>query len=189
MIQSKFKGFFGDLVKKILRVLGIGIGIVIANPILLIVCIGYLCFVPFDILRYHQMPYYKDFRIKYQFFITSSDIVKIYNYIVRARLPIKYFINDGFEYFLKDGQVLLCGWSDVGFEQVDDAWYFVFEGECKTSMPMKEVMENELERLSPEHKCLPAKFLIFYNDITDAEKWEQAKNCPYFYCAFSVDEI
>ena len=30
--------------------------------------------------------------------------------------------------------------------------------------------------------------LIFYNDITDAEKFEKIKECPYFYCIFSADE-
>ena len=55
-------------------------------------------------------------------------------------------------------------------------------------MTMKEILENDVDLLKPEHKCLPAKFLVFYNDITDAEKFEQAKECPYFHCVFSVDE-
>ena len=178
----------GDCVKKILNVLGIGLGIIIGLPILLVVCIGYLLFVPFDIIRYHRMPYYKDFKNKYQFFITSRDVVKIYNRIVREQLPIEYIKNKNFEYFVKDGQVLLCGWGYEGFEQVDGEWIFVFDGECNTKMTMKETLKNEADLLKPEHKCLPAKFLVFYNDITDAEKFEQAKECPYFHCVFSVDE-
>lgn len=157
-------------------------------PIILIVCIGYLLFVPFDIIRYHRMPYYKDFKIKYQFFITSRDIVKIYNRIVREQLPIEYFINNDFEYFVKDDQVLLCGWSYEGFEQVDGEWLFVLDGECYTKLAMKEAIENEIELLRPEHRCLSVKFLIFYNDITDAEKFEKAKECPYFHCVFSAED-
>ena len=138
--------------KKFLSILGTGLGIIIGVPITLVVCVGYLLFVPFDIIRYHRMPYYKDFKIKYQFFITSRDVVKIYNRIVREQLPIEYVKNNDFEYFVK------------------------------------ETLENEADLLKPEHKCLPAKFLVFYNDITDGEKFEQAKECPYFHCVFSVDE-
>lgn len=49
------------------------------------------------------MPYYKDLKNKYQFFITSKDIVKIYNHIAKEQLPIGYFKNNDFEYFVKDG--------------------------------------------------------------------------------------
>lgn len=163
--------------------------ILICSPIALIVCVICLLFVPFDIIRYHKMPYYKDFKIEYHFFITSRDIVRLYNRIVRERLPIEYFRNDDFEYFVKDGQVLLCGWSYDGFEQTDGEWVFVLNGECKTWMTMKETIENEKELLSSEHRSLPAKFLIFYNDITDAEKFEKAKECPYFHCVFSVKDL
>ena len=174
--------------KTILRVLGIGIGTIIAVPIMLVVFIGYMFFVPFDIMRYHRMPYYKDFRIKYRFFITTSDIVRIYNRIVWEQLPIEYFKNDNFEYFVKDGQVLLCRWGYDGFEQVDDEWFFALDGENSTKITMQETIENEKELLRPEHKCLPAKFLIFYSDVTDAEIFAQAQECPYFYCVFSIDE-
>lgn len=174
--------------KKFLSILGTGLGIIIGVPITLVVCVGYLLFVPFDIIRYHRMPYYKDFKIKYQFFITSRDVVKIYNRIVREQLPIEYIKNNDFEYFVKDGQVLLCGWGYDRFEQVDGEWFFVLDGEYSTQTAMEETLNNEKELLKPEHKSLPAKFLIFYNDITDAEKFEQAKECPYFHCVFSVDE-
>ena len=174
--------------KKILSILGIWLGIIIGIPIFLIVCVGYLLFVPFDIIRYHRMPYYKDFKIRYQFFITSMDVVKIYNLIVREQLPIEYFKNNDFEYFVKDGQVLLCGWSYDGFEQADGEWFFVLDNEGNNKMSMKEIIETEQALLKPEHKGLSAKLLIFYSDITDAEKFEMAKECPYFHCVFSVDK-
>ena len=36
---------------------------------------------------------------------------------------------------------------------------------------------------------MPAKFLILYSDVTDAEKFEQVKKCPYFYCVFSEEDL
>ena len=175
--------------KKFISFVGTVIAMIIGIPILLIVCIVYLLFVPFDIIRYHRMPYYKDLKNKYEFFITSGDAVKIYNHIVRENLPIEYVKNNGFEYFIKDGQVLLCGWGYDGFVQTDGEWFFVLDGEYSNQTAMKEILNNEKELLKSEHKSLSAKFLFFYNDITDDEKIEQAKECPYFHCVFSVEEF
>ncbi len=176
--------------RKVLDTLGQGLGLIIIIPVLLILCIGYLLFVPFDIVRYHKMPYYKDFKIKYRFFITSSDIVQLYNRIVLEQLPIEYVKNNDFEYFTKDNQVLLCNWGNEDFEQINDEWLFSLDDDSgdKTAKPMDEALFEERELLKPEHKELPAKFLFFYSDITDAEKFEKAKECPYFYCIFSADE-
>lgn len=167
--------------KSFFRTLGTWVGIIVSVPIFLIVCVGYLFFVPIDIIRYHRMPYYKDLKNKYQFFITSRDIVKIYNRIVREQLPIKYFKNNDFEYFLKDEQVLLCGYGYYRFKKLNGEWFFCLDGECNMEMLMKEILENEMALLKPEHRCLPAKFLFFFNDNTDVETIEQAKECPYFY--------
>lgn len=174
---------------KILDILGQGLGLIILIPILLVISIGYLLFVPFDIIRYHKMPYYKDFGIKYQLFITSSDIVQIYNHIVREQLPIEYVKNNDFEYFVKDGQVLLCGWGNEDFAQTDNEWVFNLDDDCgdTTTQTMEQALAEEKGLLKPEHQELPAKFLIFYNDITDAEEFEKAKECPYFYTVFSVE--
>lgn len=149
-------------------------------------CIGYLLFVPFDIHRYHHMPYYRDLRVRYRCFITSSDVVQLYNRMVNEHLPITYMREQDFEYFIRDGLVLLCGWGENNFVQADGEWQFVLDGDDGVSM--EETLQGERAMLKPEHRDLPAKFLIFYGEITDAEKYEHAKACPYFYCLFSADE-
>ena len=166
---------------------------ILCTPILILALIGYyLFFVPFEIISYHKMPYYKDLGIKYSNFITTSNAVKTYNRIVREQLPFEYVKNNDFEYFVKDGQVFLCTWIKEDFEQTDGEWFGVFgsngKPKNKLQISMSETIEDEINLLKSEHKCLPAKFLIFCNDITDAEKFEQAKECPYFHCVFSVDE-
>lgn len=174
--------------RKILDMLETGVITLISIPILLIACVVYLLFVPLDIIRYHRMPYYKDFKTKYQFFITSKDVVKMYNRLVQEQLSVEYFKNNDYEYFVKDGQVLVCGCGYEGCEQIDGEWFSVFDGESNSQMTMKERMEYEIEQVRPEHKCLPAKFLAFYDDITDAKEFEKTKECPYFYCVFSAGE-
>ena len=122
---------------------------ILCVPILLIALFGYLLFVPFD-----RMPYFKDFGVKYQFFITSRDVVRIYNRIVREQLPVEYVKSNDFEYFVKDGIVLLCGWDHDGFKQVDGEWFLALDDECNTKITVKEALENETDLLKPEHKCL-----------------------------------
>ena len=176
--------------RNFLDVLKQSLGLIILIPVLLVIGVGYLLFVPFDIIRYHKMSYYKDFKKKYEFFLTSSDVVKIYNRIVKEQLPIEYVKNNDYEYFVKDGQVLLCGWGNEDFEQINDEWIFSLDDDSgdKTTKTMEEALFEEKEFLKPEHKDLPTKFLIFYNDIADGEIFEKAKECPYFYCIFSADE-
>ena len=176
--------------KKVLSSLGTGASIIIGVPIILVVCIGLLLFIPFDILRYHRMPYYKDIKKKYRLLITSSGIVQLYNRIVLEKLPIEYINYNDYEYFIQNGQVFLCGWSNENYKQIDDEWFFILDNECNTTkITMEEAISDEKELLKLDHKCLPAKFLIFYSDITDAEKFEQAKECPYFHCVFSAEEV
>ena len=172
-----------------MRKLRNGLCVIISISIALLVCIVYALFIPFDIIRYHRMAYYRDFKIKYRIFLTSNDVVKLYNRIVREKLPIAYFKNHDLEYFVKDGQVLLCGWGYDGFEESDGQWYFVLDEERNTQITMLEVIEDESEHLKPEHKDLPVRFLVFYSDMTDTESAEQAKKCPYFYYASSVEEV
>jgi hypothetical protein len=175
--------------KKILKTIGMGLFTVIGVLIIIIAGIVYLLFVPFDIIRYHRMPYYKDFKIKYRFFITSRDAVKMYNRIVKENLPMEYIRNNDIEYFIKDGQVLLCGWSRDKFEQENGEWFFVLDTENDTKMAMQEALDADRELLKPEHRGYPAKFLIFYSDITDADDFELAKQCPYLHCVFSEEEL
>ena len=168
--------------KKFFTALATLLGVVIAIPIFLIICIGYLLYVPFDIIRYHKMPYYKDSRIKYEFFITSRDTVKFYNYITNESLAIEYFINEDYEYFVKDEAVLLCGWSKEEFEKEDEDWCCIYAGNDEDkSMSVQEIIELDHERLRPEHKGLPVKILMIYNK-KELEKLEQMKESQLFYC-------
>lgn len=154
--------------------------------------LGYFLFVPFDIFRYHQMPYYKDTKEKYRFFTTSRSVVKAYNHIKKNNLPISYVENENFEYFIKDGTVLLCDWIDSTeiFEEKDGEWLYsdAAEGEY-AGLYLKDILEEERKFLKEEHQKIPIKILVFYGDVTDAERWEKLKACPYFACFFDAEEF
>jgi hypothetical protein len=101
---------------------------------------------------------------------------------------VKY--ND-FEYFIKDNTVLLPDWENEDFEVIDGEWIFSLDDDSgdKTTKPMEEALAEEKELLNPEHQNLPTKFIVLYDHLTDGEDFEKAKECPYFYTAFSIDEI
>ncbi len=172
---------------------------IIAIPVVAILLVGlvlYLLFVPFDIIRYHRMPYYKDTKTKYKLFITSKDTVLLYNKIKQKNLPIEYICNKECEYFIKDGTVLLPGWCYDDIEEIDGEWYFLFvyneeTGQEDTTVhtPVQDELTGALASIKEEHKVLPAKFLALYSDITDAEKFEALKKCPFFHAVDSIDEI
>lgn len=173
MLNKIMKKFSGNIL--------LAIGIVIGVPILLIVGIGYLFYVPFDIVRYHKMPYYIDLKRKYEFFITTREVVKVYNHIAREKLPMKYYKNEDLEYFVKEGEVLLCGWGLCDFERKNDEWYFFFDGDEEEAMSTHEVIELDSEQLLPEHKGLPVKILMMCEEA-DVERMEEIKECPHFHC-------
>ena len=75
------------------------------------------------------------------------------------------------------------------FEQENGEWFFVLDTENDTKMAMQEALDADRELLKPEHRGYPAKFLIFYSDITDADDFELAKQCPYLHCVFSEEEL
>lgn len=157
------------------------IGIIIGIPLLLIACIGYLVYVPFDMIQYHKMPYYKDLKNKYQFFITSRDVVKFYNYIASKKLSIEYIKNEDYEYFVQDGVVLLSGWSNFDFEKDDDGWRYTFsEDDEDKSMSTQEIIAYDREMLKAEHKDMPVKILMLCSK-KETEKLEFLKECPHLY--------
>lgn len=168
------------------------VALILFLPIICIMCICYLLFVPFDIIRYHRMPYYKDLKIKYRFFITSSDIVKMYNYIVQRNLQIEYVRHNDYEYFIKDGVALLCGWSHDAFDEADGEWYWYLydeDGDGESRESVEDALNTDKVLLKPEHQSLHAKYLMFYEGIPDSEIFEKAMQCPSFYCVSSMDEI
>lgn len=83
----------------------------------------------------------------------------------------------------------MCGWGNEDFKNVDGEWFFISDEESDTAeITMKEAMSEEIELIKPEHRDLPAKFLIIYEDVADAGEFERAKKCPYFRCVFSADQ-
>ncbi len=191
--------------KKFFVKLGKGICMIIILPITLLMGLIFLLYLLFEIIRYFMSPYYKNTRNKYSPMSMQSDVVRLYNYNAKRNSNesrLVYFCNDAYEYFLKydyvlkcdltlDELVLLCGYSCDCFKQIDGEWYFVEEdGEGnKSAVSMAETLQDCRKKLKDKHRELDVKFLLNYEDITDADRFELAKTCQYFYCITSYDDL
>ncbi len=171
----------------------IGSFLVIVLIIILLIPLAllYLLFVPFDIIRYYQMPYYKDLKIKYHFFITSKGIVKLYNRIKKNNINVSFYRNGEFEYFIKDDTVLLYDWSHANFEKENGDWYLVEEHTDSEyeGLLLKDILEEERKNLKFEHQKIPIKILVFYSDVTDADRWKELQSSFCFACYFNLDDF
>ena len=176
------------IIKKILTFVIMLFFVILLIPMM----IGYFLYVPFDIIRYHRMPYYKDTKEKYRFFITSRSLVKVYNLIKKNNLSISYVENENFEYFIKDGTVLLCDWIESAeiFDEKDGEWVYsdASEGEY-AGLFLKDILEEERKNLKKEHQKFPIRILVFCGEVTDAERWEKLKPCPYFACFLDAEKF
>lgn len=158
--------------------------IIILFPIIILSFLLYFLYVPFDIIRYHKTPYYKDLKKKYKIFATNYVIIKTYNKIKENKLDIQYHYNDNFEYFVKDNETLMCGWSELEINEIDGEWYFGCDDESDTDshISVSEALECDEVHLKPEHKNMDKKHLIVYDNSYDSELLNKAKKCPYFKC-------
>ncbi len=182
----QIKGDNLNKTKNILKKIAIYI---VAIPVVILLLIGivlYLLTVPFDIIRYHRMPYCKDTGRKYRLFLTSSDSVLFYNRSKKEGLSIEYHFDSEIEYFILDNMILLPGWES-SFEEKGGEWYFLLGdgADCENedgTLPtlMKDILSEELLKVRQEHRDLPAKFLA-YSFLTDEKERERLKYCPYFY--------
>lgn len=158
--------------------------LILLIPLLLLLLIF---FVPFEFLRYRRMAYRKDLKKRYHPFITTLETVKFYNLIKEQGLPYTYVANGDFEYFIKDGTVLLPGLDSEMFEERDGEWYYNGEDEDEESeesdkrTTVADILVKEGESVREEHKGLPLKFLLFY-PLKNDENAKMLANCPYFEC-------
>lgn len=168
--------------KKLPYPLKVVVGIVIGLPTILITLVFFAFAIPIDMFRFRRTQYFKNLKAKYKFNKVSSDIVKIYNAIAEGKLDFEYCSFDDYEYFLRDGELLLPGFSLEYFAAFEGDWYFITDGEKPTEeLKISRVIENELELLSPEHMSMPAKLLMLKSNAED-DAFETAKSCPYFCC-------
>ncbi len=172
--------------------------VLLVVPVCIILLVGsvlYLLCVPFDYIKFKRSAYHKKLGKKYSLFLTSSSAYKIYEAAHKQGSSLEYQENGEFKYFVKDGKVFLTDWALDSFEYVDGEWFFKLENEGEEEydeprrQPIKELLGEEIADLKDEHRSLPTYFLMLYSDITDAERFEEAKSCPYFACFNEIEDF
>ncbi len=167
--------------------MALGILLIILMPLIIVYLIIHFTV---ESIRYRKTPYYKKFKKKYMTLVTSTDAVKLYNRMVTENLPMEHFVSGDYEYFVKDGVVLICGWTYTEVETADGEWIFnvEYESEDYKKLIVKDVIDEETANLKDEHKLLPVKIINAYGE-SDEAKTERLKECPYLYPVRSIEEF
>lgn len=175
-----------NTVKALSCIKKVALGLIIGPPVIVLTILFCAVAIPVDIIHYHTTRYYKEQKHKYKFGRGFSREVKLYDYIARKKLPVEYFDNDGYEYFVKDGVVLLTSFINEELDEDYDKWYYIQDEDPCLMYEVPEIIESEHEYLYPQHGSLPAKLLYFCDD---EEEHRKAKDYPYFCCLRKIEEI
>ncbi len=159
--------------------------------LIIILFVGYVLYAPFEMIRYYRSPYYKRTARKYAPFIMATASFRLYNRIVKYNLPIEYVLNDGLEYFIKDGAVYLVDWCEEVIEEQNGEWGFETDEDSGdvSFVSAWETLKREREHLKEEHRDMLVYFLIFEDDDPNDEEIERMKQCPYFHFSKSVSDF
>lgn len=150
---------------------------VVFVPLLLLVLIFFLLYLPFDCIRYKRSRYYKDLRIKYRFLEGLSKEVALYNVIKEHDLPIEHIRYEDIDYFRYRDTLILYYLSPV-FDGGQNIWTVEIEDEY---VSIEQEMAEELEEFGKrigEGICTKAIALVDRSEIYDGDI-ENAENCPF----------
>ncbi len=146
--------------------------------------------IPLEFSRYLKSPYYQDLKLRYRQDITKKPVYRLYCAMVRDKLPIAYHCHDDREYFVRDGQVLLF-WHQPMYRilQGEQSWFCQIHYRNDSLVDLERYLAGDQAHLKGEHRKLPAKYLLFNQDLQDTIGAETAKDCPYFVCIDDPREL
>lgn len=156
------------------------IGIVL-SPLIILVGVGLILYIPFDYIRYKNSMYYKVEKERYSPYKGSSLNSKIYNEIAENNLPIKYVKNPQDklqrESFVFDKTLIIINCFVFDYDLENEKWvYSVPEDEerkeIKEIMTLDEYIEIDLQEYNEyigETPCEDAIVLISEDDVYNLE--------------------
>ncbi len=127
--------------RALLRFFEVLLAVIIGLPILLIIFIAALIYLPFDYVKYKMSAYYKGTKCAYTFLFGLSACFKLYNLICEHNLPIKYVQIDRFGYFYYKDVLLLYDYTGIFYDgEKNELVVSENDEEVKLSESVKEKM-------------------------------------------------
>ncbi len=161
---------------------------VVFLPLILLVLVLMLLYLPEDYAEYKRSHYYKDLRIKYHFLGGSSKEVVLYNVIKEHDLPIEHIRYEDIDYFRYRDTLLLYYTSPV-FDGEQNIWTIEIEDEY---IGIEQNMVEELEEFGKrigEGICTKAIALVDRGEIYSRRDGENAENCSFMLLYHGEDNI
>ncbi len=174
---------------KWLKKVGEFLFIILACILLAVGLVLYLFYVPLDRICYRRSAFQKGTKQPYELFLTASQDYKIYNHLSKKGRTFQYYHREK-PYFIINGAVLFCQWSDTDLVYADGIWSFYQSEDEDPELcgPVTDILAKCLSSLPPEHRLLPARFLVIWTDMPE-EDYRLAKECPCFACYDSIEAM
>ncbi len=168
--KDKFSIYLSDIIRMMRSLICI-----IFIPILLIVVLCFILYLPFDYIKYKRSYFYKEFKEKYTFFSGISPYFKMYNDIKKSRLPIEYIRNNSVDniygYFVYNKELIIVDCC-VYYDEYNKAWAIVESHEDDRERfysveEMVEVMLDEVNKFAGNIICDRAIVLVDLSEVNE----------------------
>lgn len=121
--------------------------LILISPMLVLLLLGCLIYLPFDFIKYRRSRLYRDLRTPYFLFYGIAPCVKLYEMIHQNDLPIEFVPEpDGpFGYFLFRDIVILYGFCSLLFDSKQGLWTAEIDDEW---IPLERPMTDSIGRIN-----------------------------------------
>ena len=157
---------------------------IIFIPILILVVIGFILYLPFDYIKYKYSRFYKDYKEKYTMFSGMSQYFEMYNAVKESGLPIEYIrnknVDNAYGYFVYEKTLLIFDYC-LFYDEYYQKWAVVESNEedrekfCSVE-EMVEVMLDEVNEFMGEKACNKAIVLVDLSELHD-EYVDKVQEC------------
>ncbi len=159
------------VIKKVLSTLGKVILEIFLIPLVLVMALIVLIFIPFDYLFYKRTRFCKDTGKKYFFTASVADHVRLYNKIKAENLPIEYYPYEerrGLGYFICNNTLLIPDYPF--YDEKQGGWFMTDDEYGKDAVPLLTAVEKELSecnRFFKEERCTKTVVFVYEFELKD----------------------
>jgi len=170
-------------VKKVKNLIVNTLCVIIALPFLLLAAIYLILLIPYDYIRYQKSLYYKNEKQKYSLFAGTTENFKVYNEIVKYRLPIKYMKHPQDDsvasgWFACGKTLLIMNFLDFEYDEQRKMWTSRQEEDDDKNinlMLLDELIEIELQEKNELVGGTPYENAVVWISVDSLSDIEQAK--------------
>ena len=161
--------------KKVLENAGVLLSYIILTPILILVGIGLVLYLPVDYVRYRRSAFYQDTGHRYELFSGGTPWIRLYNAMRKEEMPLDFHLHakDIYYGYFRYKNILLVQDFPVEYEPKKSEWFVYYEDEdeqaCTTVAEALESCLESFHEIVGETLCDRAVLLVDRTHIPEAD--------------------